>query len=99
MLDINSVNFTKVLNQYAVRANCFGCVVVLYFLGAQFVKAEFEEVNAMKKIAFGISLILFGFSMAYISVQAQWAIIQLVSLLSVFIGLVFSIFGFFEKEK
>lgn len=28
----------------------------------------------MKKIIFGIALILFGFSMAYISVQAQWAI-------------------------
>ena len=53
----------------------------------------------MKKIVFGIALILFGFSMAYISIQADWAIMQLLSLLSVVIGLFFSIFGFIEKEK
>ena len=53
----------------------------------------------MKKIVFGIALILFGFSIAYISAQAQWAIMQAVSLLSVFVGLGFSIFGFIEREK
>lgn len=53
----------------------------------------------MKKIAFGIALILFGFSMAYISFQASWGIMQPISLLSVFVGLVFSIFGFIEREK
>lgn len=53
----------------------------------------------MKKIVFGIALILFGFSMAYISVQAQWGIVQVVSFLSVWIGLFFSIFGFIQKEK
>lgn len=53
----------------------------------------------MKKIVFGIALILFGFSMAYISVQGQWAIMPAVSILSVFIGLFFSISGFIEKEK
>lgn len=53
----------------------------------------------MKKIVFGIALILFGFSMAYISMQARWVIMPIVSLLSVFIGLVFSIFGFIERDK
>ena len=53
----------------------------------------------MKKMVFGIALILFGFGMAYISVQAQWAIMQLASLLSVFIGLGFSILGFIERDK
>ena len=53
----------------------------------------------MKKIVFGISLILFGFSMAYISVQTSWAIMQVISMLSVFVGLGFSIFGFIEREK
>lgn len=53
----------------------------------------------MKKMVFGISLILFGFSLAYISVQAQVVIAQLVSVLSVFVGLGFSFFGFIEKEK
>ncbi len=53
----------------------------------------------MKKIVFGIALILFGFSIAYISVHAQWAIMQAVSLLSVFVGLIFAVYGFLEKEK
>ena len=53
----------------------------------------------MKKMLFGIALILFGFSMAYISMQADWAIMQAVSILSVFIGLFFSIFGFIERDK
>ncbi len=57
------------------------------------------EVHSMKKIVFGIALILFGFSMAYISVQAEWGIMQVVSVLSVFSGLIFSIFGFIEREK
>ena len=62
-------------------------------------KSVFMEVKDMKKIVFGIALILFGFSMAYISVQASWAIMQAVSMLSVFVGLGFSIFGFIEREK
>ena len=51
----------------------------------------------MKKMIFGIALILFGFSMAYISVQAQWAIMQAVSLLSVCAGLLFAGCGFVGK--
>ena len=52
----------------------------------------------MKKMIFGIALILFGFSIAYISAQAQWAIMQPVSLLAVFAGLLFAFLGFIEKE-
>ncbi len=52
----------------------------------------------MKKILFGIALTLFGFSMAYISVQAQWTIMQAASLLAVFTGLFFAFWGFIEKE-
>lgn len=65
-------------------------------------KLEFVEVNAMKKIVFGIALILFGFSLAYISAQAQWGkeiFMQVISLLSIFVGLIFSIFGFIAPEK
>lgn len=51
----------------------------------------------MKKMIFGIALILFGFSMAYISTQAQWVIMQPVSLLAVFAGLLFAVWGFIEK--
>ena len=57
------------------------------------------EVNDMKKIVFGIAVILFGLSIAYISTQAQWPIMQAVSLVSVFVGLGFSIFGFIVREK
>lgn len=53
----------------------------------------------MKKIVFGIAVILFGFSMAYISTQAQWAIMQAASLLSVFVGLFISIFGYIGGDK
>ena len=52
----------------------------------------------MKKLIFGIALILFGFSMAYLSAQAQWAIMQAVSLLAVFAGLLFAVWGLIEKE-
>ena len=50
-----------------------------------------------EKMLFGIALILFGFSMAYISAQAQWAIMQPVSVLAVFAGLLFAVWGFIEK--
>ena len=50
----------------------------------------------MKKAS---ALILFGLSIAYISTQAQWAIMQAVSLLSVFVGLGFSIFGFMRRKN
>ena len=52
----------------------------------------------MKKILFGIALILFEFSMAYISVQAQWAIMQAASLAAVFAGLFFAFWGFIGKK-
>lgn len=51
----------------------------------------------VKKMVFGIAMILFGFSMAYISVQARWPMMQTASILFIFIGLGFAIFGFFEK--
>ena len=52
----------------------------------------------MKKMIFGIALLLFGFSMAYISAQAQWGVMQVVSLLAVFAGLLFAVWGFVKKE-
>ncbi len=70
---------------------------MLYLLQAR--NTSEVEVHSMKKIVFGIALILFGFSLAYISMQAEWGIMQVVSVFPVFIGLLFSIFGFIEKEK
>ena len=52
-----------------------------------------------EKIVFGIALILFGLSMAYISALLELAITQVVSILPVFIGLLFSILGFISDEK
>lgn len=52
----------------------------------------------MKKMIFGIAMILFGFSMAYISAQAQWAIMQPVSLLAEFAGLLFAVWGIYRKR-
>lgn len=53
----------------------------------------------MKKIVFGIALILFGFSMAYVSLVSWRGIVQPVSCVFIILGLIFSIFGFFEREK
>ena len=51
----------------------------------------------MKKMVFGIALILFGLSMAYLSLQADWAIMQALSILPVFIGLVFQFLDLMRK--
>ncbi len=53
----------------------------------------------MKKILFGIALMLFGFFCFYVSVGANWEIVQAVGLLIPIIGLVFSIIGFSEKGE
>lgn len=67
-------------------------------IGFTFITLYIYRGNLMKKLIFGIALILFGFSTAYISAQAQWAIMQPVSLLAVFAGLLFAVWGFIEKE-
>ena len=67
-------------------------------IGFTFITLYIYRGNLMKKPIFGIALILFGFSTAYISAQAQWAIMQPVSLLAVFAGLLFAVWGFIEKE-
>lgn len=55
--------------------------------------------NAIKKILFGTALILFGFFCVYVSIQTNWAIVQIFSLLFPIVGLGFAICGFLEKEE
>ena len=52
----------------------------------------------MKEILFGIALILFGFNLFYVSVQADWGGLDLIGLFVSIVGLVISIVGFIEKE-
>ena len=53
----------------------------------------------MKKILLGIALILFGFFSFYVSVIADWDVVQLFGLLIPVFGIAFSIVGFFEDRK
>ena len=53
----------------------------------------------MKKILFGIALILFGFFSFYGSVIADWDLIQLLGLVIPVIGIGFSIAGFLDKDE
>lgn len=53
----------------------------------------------MKKILFGIALILFGFFSFYVSVIADWDLIQLLGLVIPVIGIGFSIAGFLDKDE
>ena len=53
----------------------------------------------MKKILFGIVLILFGFFCFYVSLKTNWPFVQILGLLIPIIGLGFSIFGFTEKGE
>ena len=53
----------------------------------------------MKKISFGIALILFGLYCFYVSVEADWAFVQILGLLIPVVGLAFAIIGFAEKGE
>ena len=52
----------------------------------------------MKKILLGIALILFGFNMTYVTVQAQWAGADAIGLCISIAGLVVSLIGVFGKD-
>ena len=49
----------------------------------------------MKKVLLGIGLILFGFNLTYVSINAGWSGIDVIS----FIGLVISLINGFNKDK
>lgn len=54
--------------------------------------------KAIKTILFGCALILFGFFCLYAGIAAEWGIIQMIGLLSPFIGVAFAIYGFAQRE-
>lgn len=53
----------------------------------------------MKKILFGIALILFGLFCFYVSVKTDWELLQVLGLLIPVAGLGFSIAGFLENGE
>ena len=53
----------------------------------------------MKKILFGIALILFGFNMTYVGTISQEGIYTLIGLGCSVLGLGFSIVGYFSKSE
>ena len=53
----------------------------------------------MKKILFGIALILFGFYATYVGTISQEGIYTLIGLGCAVLGLGFSIVGFFSKSE
>lgn len=52
----------------------------------------------MKHILYGISLILFGFSLIFVSFISETQMLDLVGLIFTIIGFVQSTYGFFKKE-
>ena len=53
----------------------------------------------MKKILFGIALILFGFYATYVGTISGDGIFELIGLGCSLLGLVFSVIGFFSKSQ
>ena len=52
----------------------------------------------MKKVLLGIALILFGFNLTYIAVQAEWQGVDFFGLCASIAGLVLSLKSGFAKE-
>jgi hypothetical protein len=53
----------------------------------------------MKRILFGIALILFGFNCTYVAGQAGWYGIDILGICFSVLGLIISIIGVMENEK
>ena len=54
--------------------------------------------NSIKKILFGIALMIFGFGCVYVGALTNWTPAQVVGLISPIVGIAFAIIGYFEKE-
>ena len=53
----------------------------------------------MKKVLLGIALILFGFNLTYVAIQAGWSGIDVVGLCVSVVGIVVSLIGGLSKDK
>ena len=55
--------------------------------------------NSIKKILFGIALMIFGFGCVYVGALTNWTPAQVVGLITPIIGSGFAVIGYFEKEE
>ena len=55
--------------------------------------------NTIKKILFGIALMIFGFGCVYVGALTNWTPAQVVGLITPIIGIGFAVIGYFEKEE
>ena len=60
---------------------------------------EIGRSDCMKTVLLGIALILFGFNLTYVSVQASWAVIDVIGLCISFIGFIVSLVGGLSRDK
>ena len=54
--------------------------------------------KSIKNLLFGIALIMFGFCSCYIGSLTSWYIMELIGVVLPFIGSVFAIVGYFERD-
>lgn len=52
----------------------------------------------MKKVLLGISIILFGFNLSYIAIQAEWSGIDMIGLCVSVVGLVVCLLGGLSRD-
>lgn len=55
--------------------------------------------NTIKKILFGIALMIFGFGCLYLGEITSWYPAEIVGLILPIIGIGFAVIGYFEKEE
>ena len=55
--------------------------------------------STIKKILFGIALMIFGFGCCYVGELTSWYFAEIVGLISPLVGIGFAIIGYFEKEE
>ena len=60
---------------------------------------EVAIMNSIKKILFGIALMIFGFGCCYVGALTDWTPAQVIGLISPVVGIGFAIAGYFEKEE
>jgi len=54
--------------------------------------------KSIKKILFGIALMIFGFGCVYVGALTSWTPAQVIGLITPIIGIGFAVIGYFEEE-
>ena len=60
---------------------------------------EVMIMNTIKKILFGIALMIFGFWCCYVGALTSWYPAEIVGLISPIAGIGFAVVGYFENEE